>query len=629
MSVDGFLKLSHGHPQLKKLVFIDQPIKRIPYSNYRSLEYVAVCTENSPAELLFTGNPDAQIYIDDSRQENIKSGYIDEKNNVHYFHPSLPSDSGIESNKFYLFQNLNKLPSTRAQVQNSMVNYGPGIYTITVKELGESTKYSYLYILPKYLTEKELNTMRDDVEGVVAGLARSFDLVKNGRLTINSGLVHQDTMTKMAYLNENEKKFRRELFEIKEKPRQTIKKKYRWQIPGKGRLDLLSNRIMTTQFRDDKKQYSFNRVVSADLSDNRVIKNQLIQFNNEIVHLQHINDSKIQRFQDRAASHKKIVSELKKNQEMLVRYKTAIRSLLSNSFLQGIQGKNGRLSYSAMLDETYRSLYTMINNLLNNDRQNDIFVRQHVYDWIRTQDLYEIWCFVRTIESLIDIGLQPTNGWIFDDDFDDLSVLDATTSVNFKLCNSEGELILKLQAQYNARIPKHQGDSELLWTTSHHFKPDIILTLIDPSDTLLSALVLDSKYRNFAKSTVLDSVKDQLIGYLDGIKSQRYLNTANYADLQMTDINSKSPVANTGVLFPKLLDTDKLPEFPSTLKITPIELRVGVGDGILKRFIEDGLLKALVILDKYYFKESKVTISQRNDLKQISEALHLPLNLDD
>ena len=75
--------------------------------------------------------------------------------------------------------------------------YLPGIYRL--KLVTESTiKYSWLKILPKFVTENSLEIMRQDVENTVKGLARSFCANTNGNLSNYSSFLTFDEIQALS-----------------------------------------------------------------------------------------------------------------------------------------------------------------------------------------------------------------------------------------------------------------------------------------------------------------------------------------------------------------------------------------------------------------------------------------------
>ncbi|MFC6200389.1 hypothetical protein ACFP1L_00595 [Lactiplantibacillus nangangensis] len=583
MSVDAYM-VSKGTKQ--RLKFSSHEIETQEYRDILTLDYVKECVENTQCKLAFFGNENAKIYIDDTKGNG---NFLNHTEDVQqkYFNPNSNNVEFDKATFFYIYKNQT---SDAPQIKQNMLNYGPGIYRIMVIEPGEKRYFSYFYVKPKFLNEDELMAMRDDVESMVSGLSRSFEAINNGVLSSETKEFSADDLKKIEILHNNIHQFENSIYSIEGNPRLLIAKKYNWTSDKAENIDEYSNKVMTMR-PDLEGMYSFKRFVNLDLRDNRVIKYKMIQLKSIINKLVHQLSKKIS-----FINHKNNLMDLtslKNDKKILLRYGMDINSFLSSASFNEIKSVNGKLSKSAMLNNSYRYIYCLVNSLVKKDSTRNIMVRQYVYDWIRTQDLYEIWGFVRTIKEMIEIGLVPVGGWIFSDDYNVQSVLEHGTSVEFEFQVS-GNALLKLTVMYNKSLSR-EPNNELLWTNSSHNKPDILITIQDSEGTLLNVLVMDTKYRNL--KFVYNDKRAQLLGYVDSIKSKMYFKSDSYAAFRHLGFSDKSPVLQVAILYPKiLLGSEGVQEKASSFNISSIELRPNIGSDKLRIFIEKGIKNARSLL---------------------------------
>ncbi len=560
------------------------------YETLESLPFVISTSENKNFSLYFTGNVKAKIFIDNAKPDDVdkdfskSSNHINKDNNS-FFTPDSITTPLEQCHPFYVYYN------DGSYVKNG---YGPGIYRIKVDEPDMTPLYAYFRVTPKFLTDQELRIMRDELESTTYGLARSFEAINNGILSTKVHNLETKMLEKLEILHRSERQFRIATYNVINNPRVNLNKRYGWKTESNGNIDEHTTRVMETIPNVEGRIFSFERYIQYNNLDNRVIKYELNALNRIVSRLIQNLTSEIQTIETYSSQS---LNSLKSEKKMLFRYKSTISKALTSTFFKDIQSINGSLSYSAMMNTDYKSIDLIFKSVEKNSNNHDYLVRQYVYDWLRTQDLYEIWGFTHTVKVLLDMELVPVSGWIFDEGFKEDYLLKHGTHVNLIKNNDKGEPILKIQIKYNVALSRFPKNDELLWTTSNHNKPDIILTVQDMEDTLLIALVMDTKYRNLSR--IYGGNKEQLLGYLDGIKSEKYLNSPSYKRLaQATRINKKSPVGSTAILFPKIMKQDEY--LKNYNNIQPIELRPGMGDDNLIKFIDEALKSGITLEESYH-----------------------------
>lgn len=605
MPVEGFLV---SKSKEIKLVFSEEKLDLSSVESLESCQNVVSLEENVPGKLYFIGNEEARVYIDNARLSNGDTDYLinDADSNTVYFHPNRPNSESMVSKYrcFYLYQNNSEKDIEHSNREKSMRNYGPGIYQIKINERGQTTKYTYLLVSPKFLTDYELIQMRQDVENTIIGLSRIFEGINNGMLSSISKYQNVDIIQKIEFLHDREKKFRISLYELIKEPRLKITKSYHWSHKNFNYIDENSLKKLATHPERGREVYAFTRYTKYNIQDNQVIKNDLELLNinlNELIHfMEHEkNKNKNQRSQ---------YSSLEIDYKMLCKYKSLVVHALGTSFLANISSKSANLSYSAMMNRSYSSVDSISKFINQKNNHQDMFLRQYAYDWLRTQDLYEVWGFIHIVQVLTSMGLVPTDGWLVNSDYDVKQILEYGTYLDFKLFGENKDVLLKIKIQYNVNLSKSPKDGELLWANSRHNKPDIIITVQDIENTLVGAIVLDTKYRRL-ESVYAGEARYQLLAYRDSIKSERYLNSAAYKKHEILAIlNLDAPVLETIVLYPKSNHNTFLEHNANQVGINPIELRTGISDAIIKNDLAKQFVNCLLKL--------RVRYENNNDIKR-------------
>lgn len=187
-------------------------------------------------------------------------------------------------------------------------------------------------------------------------------------------------------------------------------------------------------------------------------------------------------------------------------------------------------------DARYSALYALYRQL----RAEGVVVAiddEYSYQWRRTDQLYELWCFVKLYRVLVDpsIGFQPKSGWLFDSAF-------ASGTMLIPVFQSGAGILLGREADnvtlhlvFDAELPRQSQDTEFgkapLFTRGMHNRPDGRLDIYSNS-TYSGSIIFDFKYRPlygfWDASAITGSLRpkamNQLISYASDIRSP-YLHT--------------------------------------------------------------------------------------------------------
>lgn len=433
--------------------------------------------------------------------------------------------------------------------------YLPGIYRL--KLVTESTiKYSWLKILPKFVTENSLEIMRQDVENTVKGLARSFCANTNGNLSNYSSFLTFDEIQALSILNDSYKEFNLNSYFLANSPRVKAGAYYHWTKNKKRALDNKSIMKMSMEKKKDS-LYLKDYRATVDTSENRILKRILQEILQTTTNIKR-SIGKIPREQ--------LSSDMKNDFNKLQKYVAKLNYLLNDGWLKKVKLVQKEKGISnAYLDHRYiffRELNWKLKHISNFQPH---FSRQYQYYWHRTDLLYEIWGYIKVIEALNRIGFIPLKGWIYNNDNLDFRALEPGTCVEMK-SNESYKYPMYLKIKYDDEIKPDEKDKvtflQPLWHSSSHNRPDIRLEIYDKNKVFQNAIILDTKYRrlkdmnNFGDRGVLDQLNAYRYQILSPypLKDDKY---KKYKDLYRAQ-DMENSVIDVAALYPgELNDNDE------------------------------------------------------------------------
>lgn len=425
--------------------------------------------------------------------------------------------------------------------------YLPGLYRLKLVT-PEAIKYSWLKIVPKFLSESSLELMRQDVENTVKGLARSFRANVNGSLSNYSAFLSFEELQALSVLHENYKKFNSNSYFISQSPRVKTTPYYAWSRNVKRSIDNRSVIKMSMQKRNNA-LYLKNYKLTANTSENGVLKRELIDILNIVNHIQ----SNLLNIAGRVNS-----SSIQEDLDLVNRYRLKINYILSNTWLKDVKAVydiGG--AANAYLDHRYIFFRNLQWKLLHDSNFQPRFERQYQYYWHRTDLLYEIWGYIKVLEALNNLGFKPQKGWIYDNKDLDFSGLKSGTCV-YMCCTKDSKFKyhMNLKVKYDSVIRPNEANkvtpSDPLWYSSSHNRPDIRIEIYDQDMIFQNAIILDTKYRrlkdinSFKKGGALG----QLNSYHDQIFSPYPFETAKYRKYKIFHYKATNSILDVGALYP-------------------------------------------------------------------------------
>lgn len=538
--------------------------------DFKTLEAV----ENKNYGILFSGDAEDRLYIDG----------LDLINNSRV----QTDDEGK------LFISPGKEPVSIYDFNNNGHKYLPGIYRLQLREESNNL-FSWLKIIPKFLDNDQLDKMRQDVENTIIGLARSFSANTNGTITESNDDLSSDDYEMLSILHDEYYQFQRAVFAIDKFPKSGITELYHWTRKMVGPMDSRGIREMTN--RPDRKEEIFGKYRVANYN---IQYNMLLAYDLRML-LKVINKlcEKIRNISNLVNSKNESLRDLENDNKILNKYRFMINNTLSKDWMNDVAKVDNVADKSfSPRNINYLFVKKLLKRILSVSDKEFSFHRQYTYYWHRTDLLYEIWGYIQVIKGMKAIGFKPMKGWIFQKDMKEIDILENGTTVELSR-KGENEN-LKAKVIYNKKITPNSPDrvtkENPLWTPAKHNWPDIRIDLYDEGDrdnseTLIGALVLDTKYRRFKDISSFEEggAGDQLVSYLDHIKTtDEYAFSSNkYAEavrLKVFD-SSKSFVDGVGVMFPTMQQNDREKKLVKQSKekgIFPIPLKTNEsGDDLI------------------------------------------------
>ncbi|HDF0902494.1 TPA: hypothetical protein PEC92_002722, partial [Staphylococcus aureus] len=195
---------------------------------------------------------------------------------------------------------------------------------------------------------------------------------------------------------------------------------------------------------------------------------------------------------------------------------------------------------SSLMNQNYNLLYTWYVEF-NKSNFDFIFSEQVLNSWKKTDELYEIWCYINIIEIIRSSGFMPVKGWVFNGDIQ--NDLDEGTYVTMKKAETT------LNIHYNTLLKYKSSETNLvnpLYTGNKKNKPDIRIDIF-VGGIYLKSIPIEAKYRKLKNITgeKMGSLK-QLLAYRDSPKSLLHLAGAKHIRK-----NNHTVITKVIILYPK------------------------------------------------------------------------------
>lgn len=520
--------------------------------------------ENRDIAIEFTSDNEyeTRLYIDALDYYNNDLCEEDEQGNAYI----LPTRTFT-----YLFKNGDKNIGT-------CYPFVPGRYRFYV-QYGDEKDYFYLMVNPKSMNWTMLDEMRKEVESQVETMAHNLIV---SRAVIGIKDKEQEKGLLPAQINQlckHSDKICRLIQSIRNRPRYVVNNKYSllsmekaaivdhetikyhlrhpeekqlWLTPIRELSYAVPENLMIIQsikylHQTSKKALSFIHAYLAS-TESELEK----QHGQELQERKNVNRDRL--------GHQK--SDLEKQRLTIRRIIYSSVRFLGESWVSQIVHDRSNHSLGLQIDSRYRKLHE-IYQLIKQEKSQLTLSVDYTYCWKRTDKVYELWGFIRTIKALASERLNfiPVDGWIYGENAlntsETIPMLVEGTCVTFK---NKANLSSVIRLVYDQELPFQSVDTDFynpLFTTNRHRKPDARLDCYKDGKYVAS-FIMDFKYRPAYTIKVANSrnVYDKIYEQLNDYRHFESQFVDRGEDHKVTkdnyDWRAPNPIPQVWVMYPNL-----------------------------------------------------------------------------
>lgn len=417
----------------------------------------------------------------------------------------------------------------------------PGYYLFKVVD--EKTYYSIIEIEPKHINGLEWKQLYKEIDKFSNGLSRSLINKTNSKAiqTKNDSNFYE----KINYLIENYKQIVHSLNFIKTNPRHKVSKNYNW-INKNATALIDKNSIKKHSSSPHMKNYlySYKRNINYNISENIWLKTKLTSLLKELNSIQStLKDLKEEKptFQTNIIRNTRVRNNVYIINKQIMTIKNTIISLLREEWINTLSKSDSiKPNKAALMDYNYNTIFKWVKEF-NKTKLDIVFSEIIQNSWKRTDELYEIWCYIQVLLKLIEENYEPIDGWLYSEQ-PELELYEETI---VKLKKDK----ISLNIHYNSKMKGKSSEtskSHPLYTSNRKNKPDIRIDIF-VNHIFLKSIPIDVKYRKLSNITHKDKGSlDQLFAYKDSPSSIYHLEGAKEYKRKNHRIINK-----VVVLFPK------------------------------------------------------------------------------
>ncbi|MBB6451607.1 hypothetical protein HNQ94_000028 [Salirhabdus euzebyi] len=523
-------------------IFKDGKQERIPITHFvkevqdwdDNIHSYTLILENINLELFFSSEvEDAQCRMDGFDILYDESIKYDEKN-IPYISPGLIT----------LFKHNS---------ETEYYPYIPGIYCLNVTIQGEKF-YSFIKVVSSRLTDDQLKYMRIEVEDQLKGLA--LDVVR--KQSVFHGLdelnLDMSLFQQFKTLNHYFGDISTIIADLTKRVRSSLKKEYKLQLVDKpSHVDSVSIQHRLKHPESINYLKTRKNMVDYDLPENRLLKQIINSWISLLVDFIKQVDYNLEKFNGEneffssytsIGRRKDLLLEINAYRKRAVQMKAALNQLRVRPWFQEISDTIAFVvPHKMYIDVRYSKIFKINQHLFSNEVNLSLHSGWS-FQWKRTDQLYEIWSFLKVLDIFKNQQYSFSNvpQWMIDGNdkgLEDLLVIPTIPKgASFELQKED----LKLKIVYDGEIPKEPSHTNQqtnpIYTTSDHNNPDIRID-VSIQEVFIGSIIMDSKYRK--KQVLMDS-KYQLTSYADHIRSPYIYNKKRWERIR--------PVHRVLVLYP-------------------------------------------------------------------------------
>ena len=422
----------------------------------------------------------------------------------------------------------------------------PGFYRIKITAQGADF-YSLIRIVPKQVTLEQWEWMRDELENTLKGLAQ--DLLprhSGGRFSFHNPLPIQQLQPYLI-LKQRFSSIMTALHDLFTKLNYQIEKSYKL-VPEDRAMKIDEQTIRYHLQHPEDMNYLKTPIhsVNYDLPENRWVKRIVLEFiklltefitvtKNQRMNL--FNEMNALRGYASFQNHTqallkekevvyKMVNDYQDSAEKMIHSLKILQS--ADWFHEVSTGIPSSLPSVMTLDSRYRILYQTYRECKNNTLSIKLD-ESYSTQWKRTDQLYELWGFLKIAQLLYkELHYEP-HGWIFSQGSAGNELLIPTLLPGTKISYQKEDV--KLHLVYDSSLPFVSEETSLfdtpIFTVANHNRPDGRIDVYYKDD-YYGSLIFDFKYRPkkyFWDETKINSrqrtdTMRQLISYSSTCKSK-------------------------------------------------------------------------------------------------------------
>lgn len=388
---------------------------------------------------------------------------------------------------------------------------------------------SFLNVIPKQLSAQEWDTMRDDLEAEIRGLAQDIVRRNIGAGQQTEGVIPPSDLYAFLVINKNANSIMSALLDIKDRPKYKLQKDYHLTDESENKeVDTETVKHYLRKGAPNNRLLVPSRNIVYDIQENRLLKKIIKLIDKKLSRFVAIITATLRYHQQRSTKNQMYESRyINGLQEYLITAKKlkAITSIIKSAewFHEVSDSCAEFIPHSFALDSRYGSLYRTYMEV----NRRDFTVQldpQYSYSWKKSSSLYEMWCYICVCRYFLqEYHLMNSQ---FDDIFTKNQLfpfLESGTKVSLE----NDDLILEIV--YDICLPKKSRTVELynnpLFITGKHCRPDICINLYSKKSTwYIGSLAIECKYRKLASfwEGRTWSSRDQIKAYHNDSKSPLY-----------------------------------------------------------------------------------------------------------
>lgn len=468
----------------------------------------------------------------------------------------------------------------------------PDFYRVVVVWNGQRY-YSWIRVLPKQLEEVQWETMKQEVENELTGLAKDLLLKKTGLNTKIEG-VSQGLLEQFYVINHHFSAVMAAISDLYRKANSQITKEYAFVLKEKSRM--IDEKTIRHAVMHPEKQHSVMTPVSGvtfDLPENRLVKKIIESISKTLTgFIDSVEEMALGLNHPHGEENEIALKEFEKLSGVAGKMRGAIQWIKTAPWYERVGVyQTTSIPHVMNSDPRYRALYQLYREL--NKEQDQVQIHHsYSYQWKRSDKLYEIWGYIQFIKCLMgeELGFVPESGWIYSQEVNmKIPELPSNTEIVFRKDN------LRLHLVYEAKLPTQSRlttAKKPLYTRGTHTSPDGRLDVYK-DELFIGTIIFDFKYRPrsaiWNESLILskkqNEVMKQMVSYSDNIHS-----IFLFGGGENPLIGRISPVQEVWAIYPNRFGQSRSYDYPD-YKLSLIEVTPGQEQGHLAERIKMGIDK--------------------------------------